>query len=126
MLETVPQYRNKAIRIAGVVEGRAEFPHGVDLVDILKPCPLFGLGLPDKGNQRINIQPQFRVIGIASPDIAAGGRQKRGFDIRLKALFVGRVNRHGVLLPLPVSYSSRSSSPYRCSSSACNAAKADR
>ena len=80
-LESMPKHRDKAAHVAGVVERHTELPHGINLIGILKPRPLLGLGLLNEGNQRIYIQSQIRVVCICAFDITASRRQEGRFDI---------------------------------------------
>ena len=48
VLEPVAQHMDQAVHVTGIVEGRTELPHGIDLVGVGKPRPLFGLGLLDE------------------------------------------------------------------------------
>ena len=92
VLEAVAQDREQPIRLAGGVERRAELPHRVKLIGIFKSRPLLGLGMLDKVDQGIHIEPLFGVIGVCALGISARRGEKEGFYIRFKALFGGDHN----------------------------------
>ena len=51
VLEPMAEDGEKPVHFAGGIEGRAELPHGIDLVLLLEADPLLGLGGLDKANQ---------------------------------------------------------------------------
>ena len=87
MLETVAEDGNKTVSVAGGVEGKTELPHRVYLVLPLKPGPLLGLSSPDKVDQSVNVQAQFRIVCVSTFGIAAGRGKKGGFNVGFKAFF---------------------------------------
>lgn len=99
MLEAVAQNVQQAAHITGVVESNAELPYGVDLVGVLEPGPLLGLGLLHEANEGVREQPQGGVVNIAVPGVAAGGRQEEVRDVGFKAFFISGVDAHVISSP---------------------------
>ena len=87
VLEPVAEDGEDPVRLAGGVEGQAELPHGIDLVLLLEPGPLPGLGGLDEADQGADIQGQCRVVGVGAFGVAADRGEKGNFDVRFKTLF---------------------------------------
>ena len=87
MLEAVAENVQQTPHITGVVEGNAELLYRVDLIGVLEPGPLLGLGLLDKADQGVGEDPQGGVVDVAVPGVAAGGGQEEVRDVGLEAFF---------------------------------------
>ena len=87
MLETVAEDGNKAVSVTGGVKSKAILPHRVYLILPLKPGPLLGLSSPDKVDQSVNVQAQFRIVCVSTFGVAAGRGEEGGFDVGFKAFF---------------------------------------
>lgn len=94
MPEPMPQHRKQPIRIAGIVERRAELPLRAYRVLLGKERPLGGLGLLHKADERIHKQPLLRVVAVLVAGVAADRGEKRRRNVRFK-LLLGGDEEHG-------------------------------
>jgi len=89
MLEAMAQHTDEAIRIAGIIESKAELFDRIALAHAFKARPFARLGGLDEADERIGVKAYRGIVHIGGMGIAALRGEQEGFYVLFEMFFGG-------------------------------------